>query len=294
MQFRISHETVYKYATPASESVGELRLCPLSTPHQEVRNRHLQLDPEVPVSEYVDFFGNTVECFTIPFRHGRLRVRMTADVETRPAGDPGAAADIPAGEARRLNHNRRIDLYHYRLPTKAVPLGSILQPIRRRFFQQDAPLRDCLLGLNAWIHKSFTYKQGVTEISTPLATVIRTRTGVCQDLSHLMLAILRTNGLPARYVSGYIEPHDPTRQGGAELIGAAASHAWVEVNLPDGSWWGFDPTNNQCAGERHVWMAAGRDYHDVAPMRGTYKGAVNQKLRVIVSVRRKGLSKPIS
>ncbi|MGC9451214.1 MAG: transglutaminase family protein [Oceanipulchritudo sp.] len=294
MRFRISHETVYKYATPASESVGELRLCPQDTPDQRIRNRQLHLDPEVPVSTYTDFFGNTVECFSIPFRHKRLRVRMGADVETLPARDPGPAADIPAGEARLLNIHQRIDLYHYRLPTRTVPLGKVLAPIRKRFFPQDTPLRDSILQLNEWIHGHFKYKPGVTNVSTPLSTVIRNRAGVCQDLAHLMLSILRTNGLPARYVSGYIEPNDPTRGPETELIGAAASHAWVEVCLPDGSWWGLDPTNNQCAGERHVWMAAGRDYHDVAPLRGTYKGAVNQKLRVIVSVRRKGPSGRIS
>jgi transglutaminase-like putative cysteine protease len=240
------------------------------------------------VTTYRDFFGNVVECFSIPFRHKRLQVRMSADVDTRPPVDPGPAADVPAGEARRLNPHQRIDLYHYRLPTPAVPLGKVLAPVRKRFFPQDASLRECLLQLNEWIHRNFKYQPGVTDVSTPLSTVIRKREGVCQDLAHLMLSILRTNGLPARYVSGYIEPVDPTRADNAELIGAAASHAWVEIGLPDGTWWGLDPTNNQCAGERHVWMAAGRDYHDVAPLRGTYKGAVNQKLRVIVSVRRKG------
>lgn len=294
MRFRISHKTVYNYETPASESVGELRLCPLDTAFQKITNRSIQLDPEVPLDRYVDFFGNQVECFSIPYRHKRLQVRMSAEVETRQPGQPGPSADLPTGEARRLGHNRRIDLYHYRLPTRTVPLGKVLEPIRGQLLPQDAPLRDALLELNQWIHKEFSYQPGVTEVHTPLATVIRNRAGVCQDLAHLMLSILRTNGLPARYVSGYIEPVDPTLRDGAELIGAAASHAWVEVNLPDGTWWGLDPTNNQCAGERHVWMAAGRDYHDVAPLRGSYKGAVSQKLRVIVSVQRKGLFDPIS
>ncbi|MEM8866765.1 MAG: transglutaminase family protein, partial [Verrucomicrobiota bacterium] len=115
--------------------------------------------------------------------------------------------------------------------------------------------------------------------------IVATRRGVCQDFAHLMLAILRSNGIPARYVSGYIEPFDPTKAD-SKLIGAAASHAWVEVYLPGGFWWGLDPTNNQQAGERHVILAMGRDYQDVTPMRGTYKGATDQQLNVMVSLKR--------
>jgi transglutaminase-like putative cysteine protease len=287
MQFRIIHETRYRYGSPASESVGELRLCPLDSPAQRVTNRSLNLDPEVPVDAFTDYFGNTVECFAIPFRHQHLRVRMHAEVETCPAAVPGPAADLPLAEALRFSRQRAIDLYPYRLPTPAVPLGGVLSPLRKRFFRDATPLREALLELNSWIHSQFVYQPGVTDISTPLETVIRKRRGVCQDFAHLMLAILRTHAIPARYVSGYIEPVDPTVRDGAELIGAAASHAWVEASLPDGAWWGLDPTNNQCAGERHVKIAVGRDYHDVAPLRGTYKGAVNQKLHVIVSMRRR-------
>ena len=294
MRFRISHETVYKYPSPASESVGELRLFPKDSPTQRVTNRVLHLDPDVPVDAFVDFFGNTVECFSIPYRHRRLRVKMTADVETFTAPPPGIAADMPFGQARRIGLQRRIDLYQYRLPTPTVPLGAVLNPLHRKFPRETVPLRRALLDLNAWINRSFAYRPGVTDISTPLAKVIETRSGVCQDFAHLMLSILRTLGLPARYVSGYIEPNDPTRADGKELIGAAASHAWVEVGLPDGTWWGLDPTNTQSAGERHVTIGVGRDYHDVAPMRGTYKGALSQKLKVIVSMKRKSLSRTVS
>lgn len=289
MKFRISHETVYRYASPASESVGELRLTPLNGKMQRIENRILHLDPSIEMDAFTDYFGNRVECFTIPFRHQRLRVKMTAEVETLPTPDPGTVLDIPTGEARRLNADRRIDLYLYRLPTPSVPLGNILSPIRKRFFRDATPLREALLDLNTYIFDHFVYHPGMTTVSTPLRKVILERRGVCQDFAHLMLSILRTNGIPARYVSGYIEPHDPEAADGAELIGAAASHAWVEVNLPNGNWWGLDPTNNQVVGQRHVKVAVGRDYHDVAPLRGTYKGAINQRLRVIVSVKRRGL-----
>lgn len=288
MRFRISHETVYAYAGAASESVGELRVCPVSTPSQEVRSRSLELEPCIPVDSFQDYFGNTVECFAIPFRHRQLRVRMSADITTLPPPDPGRLADIPFGLARRLSPDARIHLYLYRLPTPAVPLGQVLAPLNQRFFRDARPLRASLIDLNSWIHRHIRYQPGTTDVSTPLHQIIAQRRGVCQDFAHLMLSILRTSGLAARYVSGYIEPTDPTAENGAELIGAAASHAWVEVYLPDGSWWGLDPTNNQCVGERHLKVAVGRDYHDVAPLRGTYKGATNQKLQVIVSIKRTG------
>lgn len=291
MRFRISHETIYDYTTYASESVGELRVYPVDTPDQSVSRLSVQTEPDVPVDTFNDYFGNTVGCFSIPFRHKQLKVRMTADVETHAPPDPGPAAELPVGEARRLNRDRRIELYLFRQATRAVPLGSITDPLRRRFFREATPLREALVNLNEWIHSTFTYMPGVTDVSTPLKKVLREKKGVCQDFAHLMLSILRHNGLPARYVSGYIEPVDPTVSDGNELIGAAASHAWVEVNLPDGRWWGFDPTNNQCAGERHVKVAVGRDYHDVAPLRGTFKGASNQKLQVIVSIKRKAASR---
>lgn len=290
MRFNISHETVYRYGSPASESVGELRLFPKSNSAQVIRNRRLILSPDVPVDTFEDFFGNTVECFAIPFRHTRLRVRMTAEVETFPPRDPGPASEAPVGEVRRLSRDRRINLYQYRLPTASVPLGGVLKPLKKRFLDDSTSLRKGVLETSRWIHRNFKYQPGVTTVSTPLSTVIAERRGVCQDFAHLMLCILRTQGIPARYVSGYIEPTDPTVAGGAELIGAAASHAWIEVGLPDGSWWGIDPTNDQCAGERHVIVAVGRDYHDVAPLRGSYKGAKNQKLSVIVSIRRNRVS----
>jgi len=291
MRFRISHETLYNYGTPASESVGELRLFPKDTPNQTITNRELKLHPDVTVDSFEDFFGNTVECFTIPYRHSQLHIRMTAEVETTPAALPGPAAEIPVGQARRLNRHQRIDLYHFRLPTPSVPLGQVISPLRKRFLGDTMILGKALLQLNTWIHRNFTYRPGVTDVFTPLAEVVAERSGVCQDFAHLMLSILRTHGLVARYVSGYIEPNDPTVTGGEELIGAAASHAWVEVALPDGTWWGLDPTNNQAAGERHVVTAVGRDYQDVAPLRGTYKGAQNQKLLVIVSMKRKELNR---
>ena len=285
MRFRVTHRTEYAYLAPASESFAELRVWPRDTRTQKVLHRQLTIEPRVPVDNYIDYFGNHVEFFSVPFRHPRLVVEASAEVETFPMPDWSEALAVDVAEARQLFHSQMHKLYDFLQPSDTVPLGEVLRPLKRRFFPPGITLGESLHELNGWIHQEFAYRPGVTDISTPLLKVVQQRSGVCQDFAHLMLSIVRTAGLPARYVSGYIEPYDPEKTDPA-LVGAAASHAWVEVFLPGGEWYGLDPTNNQPAGERHVVTAVGRDYHDVAPMRGTYKGALDQRLQVIVSLQR--------
>lgn len=287
MRFRITHQTEYHYRVPASESYAELRVNPSSDFHQRVVKRRLEIKPDTRIHSYTDHFGNHVEFFSIPFRHNRLIVRSHAEIETFPVQPPDSVLQVSVAEARQILNSRLLKIYTFLQPSTHVPLHKVLLPLRKNFFSHDQPLGDSLHELNRWIFGNFKYKSGVTDVSTPLDEVIRQRKGVCQDFAHLMISILRTYGLPARYVSGYIESHDPTQKA-PSLIGAAASHAWVEVCLPGGFWWGLDPTNNQVAGERHVRVAVGRDYRDVAPLRGTYKGAQDQKLEVMVSVKRSG------
>ena len=206
-------------------------------------------------------------------------------METFAVEPPESILDISVGEARQIYNSTRYQLFEFLQASRLVPLNQHGR-IRKKFFRQADSLGDALRTLNSWIFKSFQYRPGVSDVTTPIKKIVGQRSGVCQDFAHLMLAILRSNGIPARYVSGYIEAYDPEKTDSA-MIGAAASHAWVEVYLPGGIWWGLDPTNNQAAGERHIIVAVGRDYDDVAPMRGTYKGAVDQKLNVIVSLERK-------
>jgi len=285
MRFRVSHSTEYHYPVPASESFAELRVWPQDNASQRIVSRRLEVSPKARVDHYVDYFGNNVEFFSIPHRHSSLTVTSEAEVETFPAQPSEAALDIPLGEACQIYNSRRYQLFEFLEPSHHVPLNQH-RGIRKRLLQSADSLGESLRNLNTWIYRNFEYKPGETTISTPIEDVVRERRGVCQDFAHLMLAILRSHGVPARYVSGYIEAYDPEKTD-VKLVGAAASHAWVEVYLPGGTWWGLDPTNNQAAGERHIEVATGRDYSDVAPMRGTYKGAVDQKLNVIVSLERK-------
>jgi transglutaminase-like putative cysteine protease len=286
MKFRIVHHTEYHYKHPASESYAELRISPQSSASQKVLKRRLELNPATAVDTYEDYLGNQVEFFSIPYRHSRLVVRASAEVETIACQPPREALEIPVGEARQIYQSQMLDLYPFLQPSRHVPLHKVLAPLKKNFITDSEPIGDSLLRINQWIHQTFHYKPGTTDVSTPLEEVIRRKRGVCQDFAHLLLCILRTYGLPARYVSGYIEAYDPTITDQA-LIGATASHAWVEVYLPGGWWWGLDPTNNQCSGERHVHIAFGTDYQDAAPLRGTYKGAQDQELEVMVSVKRR-------
>lgn len=286
MRFRLTHSTEYAYRLPASESFAELRLWPQDSDTQTVLSRRLDVYPRVPVDAYDDYFGNRVEFFSIPYRHQKVKVSATAEVETRPGTPVGPSLEVAVGEAWQILNSQRRTTFDFLQPTPSVPLHEVLRPLDRSFFRPGDALGEALLELNHWIHTTFAYAPGTTEVTTPLAEVIAARRGVCQDFAHLMLSILRSARLPARYVSGYIEAYDPERSDPA-LVGAAASHAWVEVLLPGRIWWGLDPTNDKPAGERHVKVAVGRDYQDVAPMRGTYKGATDQKLEVMVSLRRK-------
>lgn len=286
MRFQIVHQTEYIYDEPASESFAELRVWPQDSESQTVLKRSIELNPAVPVDTYTDYYGNLVEFFSIPFRHNRLQVKAQAEIVTYAQMMPKASLEVTVAECRQIFNSQMLDLYEFLHPSYHVPMHRVLSPLRRNFIRNEDTLGDALLGLNKWIHSNFKYVPGATEIETPLIDVIRKRQGVCQDFAHLMLSILRTYGLPARYVSGYIEASDPTGKASA-LVGAMASHAWIEVCLPGGAWWGLDPTNNQVVGERHVKVAVGRDYRDITPLRGTYKGASNQKLDVMVSMKRR-------
>ena len=292
MHFRIVHHTEYRYREPAADSFIELRVWPRDSDSQRVLRRYISVDPEVELDHYVDYFGNRVEYFSIPFRHERLSVKAWADVETLPAEPPAPCLNVTVGEARQVMRGQMIRLFDFLQPTYHVPLDPVAARFVRRPFPENTPLGEALLALNRHLHTTLRYRPGVTTVGTRLEEIIRRKRGVCQDFAHLMLAVLRLHGLPARYVSGYIESDTPKGEGDDHLAGGAASHAWVEVWLPGGWWWGLDPTNDQAAGERHVRVAVGRDYRDVSPLRGAFKGARDHRLHVNVSVRRRKRPRP--
>jgi transglutaminase-like putative cysteine protease len=284
MIFNIVHTTAYEYSAPAIESFTELRVRPRQSNLQNVLFHVTEVNPRAALEEFTDYYGNTVECLSVPFRHKCLSVTSRSTVETMPRKDALSGLDLTVSEAVRLNWPQRRILFDYLMPSMHAPITPELEALSKQQLPSSASFAESILGLSSFIYNQFTYMPGVTEVRTPLTEVLRTRQGVCQDFAHLMIALIRCAGLPARYVSGYIET-EPVR-GTDGLMGATASHAWVEVYLPSGLWLGIDPTNEILEGERHVQIGVGRDYHDVSPLRGVFKGAERQQLSVMVTVSR--------
>jgi transglutaminase-like putative cysteine protease len=177
------------------------------------------------------------------------------------------------------------DVYEYLQPTEAVPVGGEAREWSKEWLRGDFSLGQALSGLNAAIFRAFRYEPGSTTNDTPLAQVWKEKRGVCQDFAHILLSVLRTGGIPCRYVCGYIETHPPA-EGGEALVGSVATHAWVEALLPGGAWIALDPTNHCYCSEQHITVAYGRDYSEAAPVKGTFKTSGSQTMKVKVQMKR--------
>jgi transglutaminase-like putative cysteine protease len=290
MRFRIEHRTSYRYAGTASESFMEARLTPVDDEQQRLISRRLTTTPGCNIHTYTDYFGNTVETFSIVHRHSALVLVSESEVETLPIAPPKVALDISISEARQIYRSERLQLYEFLRASPAIELTPEINQLANQFFKPSEPLGPALLKLNTWIKETIKYVPGSTRIDTPVSTVLKTRAGVCQDFAQLMIAVLRSAEIPARYIAGYIET-DSQRDASTgvtdpALIGASESHAWVEVRLPGGFWWALDPTNNCIVGERHVKVATGRDYQDSTPTCGVFKGTYTEWLNVGVVMQR--------
>ena len=290
MRFRISHRTHYRYAGTASESFMEARLTPVDDATQRRHDRKLITQPPCNVHTYTDYFGNTVETFSIIQRHEELLLESVSDVETLPLTLPDGVFDISISEARQIYRSERLKLFEFLMPSPAIALSSEINALANEFFKPQDVLGPALLKLNAWIKETFRYQPGLTRIDSTSLELLKLKAGVCQDFAQLMIAILRSAEIPARYVTGYIETETQRKASEANraprLIGASESHAWVEVYLPGGAWWPLDPTNDCVAGERHVKVAIGRDYRDSSPTFGVFKGTHTQNLSVAVLMQR--------
>jgi transglutaminase-like putative cysteine protease len=288
----VRHVTQYQYAIPVRESVMEVWMQPQRTARQRLVSFDLDLDPPAQVFSYADSFGNAVYHFDVPQPHDRLTITARSAVETQ--APPPLPNQLDLGEWDRLKseflRGENFDFLH---PHGFARETDLLHAYTAEHDIDDLRRRDPLtavLALNSKIYESFGYEAGVTRADSPIDDVLRARKGVCQDFAHVMLAILRSWGVPARYVSGYLF----TDRKHGDRSDPDATHAWVEVFLPSLRWIGFDPTNNTVATERHVACAVGRDYSDVPPSRGVYKGEAESQLAVGVSVRkaRAAISEP--
>jgi transglutaminase-like putative cysteine protease len=285
MLLEVRHLTQYQYEGPVRESVMELWMQPQKNARQRLISFDLTLDPASHHFSYTDVYGNAVYHFDVPQPHELLTIKATSVVETSPPPVLPDALDL--GEWDRLKSDFvRGDCFdflrHHGFTVRTPALDAFIAERDLNDLVRLDPL-SALQALCAAIYGAFSYKPGVTESDSPIDVALKLKSGVCQDFAHIMIAVCREWGIPARYVSGYLLTD---RSSKGERSAPDATHAWVEVFLPSLRWVGFDPTNNIMAGERHIPVAVGRDYNDVPPSRGVYKGEADSELLVAVAVGR--------
>lgn len=291
VHYRVSHRTTYQYAQPMADGYTLAYLLPRPTAWQVVERAEVDVDPAPDErAEHIDVFGNRVLQIGVHRSHETLTLHARSDVVVEPGGVPsrGEPWEVVAMRVGELRGGDALSVRPFAGSSPYVPLdvhGKALRALAEEVFEPHRPVVDGTRDLCHLIYESFDYDPAFTDVTTPLSVVLEARRGVCQDFAHLVTGCLRSLGLGARYVSGYIETDPPPGQG--RLRGAAASHAWCSLWVPQQGWIDFDPTNAQFPTRRHVTVAWGRDYGDVAPVRGVVIGpAVEQVLSVEVDVQR--------
>ena len=289
MRYRITHHTTYQYRSPVSQCYNVARLAPRDTSRQRCLSSHVQVTP-TPASSTSrnDYFGNRTRHFAIHEPHSRLQISAFSVVEVERTGN-GPRSNLLTGEAQRLIRESTTEegllAREYLVNSPLVARAPALADYARQSFPPERPFLDGVNELVNRIFLDFAYDPGFTTVSTPLDEVFARRRGVCQDFAHLAIGCFRSLGIPARYVSGYIETLPPP--GEEKLVGADASHAWFSVYAPNTGWCDFDPTNDTAASDQHITVGWGRDYSDVAPLKGVLFGnGEEQQLAVSVDVQR--------
>ncbi|HCN78035.1 MAG TPA: transglutaminase [Verrucomicrobiales bacterium] len=288
MRYHVIHRTTCTYESPVTVCHYNARLEPRVLPTQDCPWHELTIRPEpVEKAERADYFGNHSVYFEIEGSHQKLEVIARSLVEISPSDLPDPSV-TPAWEMVR--DACRADLPStataagdFGFASQLIPVGTEFADYARASFPARRPILEAVCDLNRRIHEDFIFDPSATDIATPVTEVLKNRRGVCQDFAQVMIACLRSIGLPARYVSGYLETEPPPGQ--PKLIGADASHAWVSVFCGEAhGWMDADPTNNILPEQRHITLAWGRDFADVSPLRGVTLGAGEHHLQVAVDV----------
>ena len=276
MEYTIDHETAYRYPHGVSESYTVVHLQPRTNLRQYCTRYHLSVDPAARVFSYLDRFGNDVQHFAVMPEHSELRIVARSHVVTLPTSGGEVPHDV---DAARLHADPLVpELADYCASTPYVALGPHVARLADAVPAPADDLATYFMAAGTFVHDAFAYQSGITDVRTTVADVIDAGAGVCQDFAHVLIALARTRGIPARYASGYVF------RGAGATLGAEASHAWAEAYLPPYGWVGFDPTNDRLVDDGFVLVAVGRDYGDVSPTRGLYRGVDPGSLRVTVAV----------
>ncbi|WP_194828698.1 transglutaminase family protein [Nocardia sp. XZ_19_231] len=275
-RIRVVHTTGYVYDAPVTRSFNEARLTPRADSRQNVILNRVETVPATRAYRYTDYWGTAVTAFDLHAPHTELEVTGSSVVETEPFAEP--AEELSWDE---LQGGRVIDRFDEMLsPTAYVPRDRKLSTVARQLSRGEEPAK-AVVRAAEWVHKEMDYIAGTTSVHTSALEAFAERRGVCQDYAHLTLVLLRSMGIPSRYVSGYLHPKPGAEIG--ETV-AGQSHAWIEAWT--GQWWGYDPTNNLAVNEQHVSVGVGRDYADVPPLKGVFSGGGSTDLEVVVEVTR--------
>jgi transglutaminase-like putative cysteine protease len=278
MYYTVTHQTSFEYSQPISESIMEVFMQPRTEGVQRCLRFKLQTYPRARIFEQRDHLGNAIHFFDIPAQHQRLVLAAESLVElVAPPPLPDALTDAAWDALDAETHHG--EFWDMLTPSPRTETSTSLTDFVRELGirRQYDPLT-LLRSINTQVFDALDYVPNSTDVDSPIDDVLEARRGVCQDYSHVMIALVRGLGIPCRYVSGYLYNRKDDRST------PDASHAWVEAYLPSLGWIGFDPTNNVLAGERHIRVAVGRDYNDVPPTRGIFKGKAESELAVEVHV----------
>jgi transglutaminase-like putative cysteine protease len=287
MRYTVIHKTTYTYFEPVSMCHHIARLVPRDTGRQFCRNVLVKIHPQPDrLNEYIDFFGNKVIYFSIEKEHAQLTVSVQSEIEKIGTADSNGPADGTGPVSGEGLRPEPWEIKQFIFTTPMTECNADIASYAAKSFAPGRPVLEAAGDLMRRIYSDFEFKPGFTTVSTPLSVVMRERKGVCQDFAHLAVACVRSAGLPARYVSGYIETLSPP--GVEKLYGVDASHAWFSVYITNMGWVDFDPTNNVIPGDQHITIGWGREYGDIAPLKGIILSSGSHTLKVSVDVKREG------
>lgn len=283
-RYQISHRTFYEYGSPVIQSNHLLHLAPREIANQKIVRHNLIIEP-APAwrSDRVDYFGNPMTLISVEEEHSKLSVNSLSEIEVSPANKPDFNASVAWERVASGAQTLPAEVSQFACASEFAASSSALYDFARISFVDGLPLLEGARRLMERIYKEFHFDNSTTDVSTPVSQVLEQKSGVCQDFAHLMIAAIRSLGLPARYVSGYILTHPP--EGQIKLDGSDASHAWVSVWDPTAGWVDFDPTNNLVNSPEHVSIAFGRDFDDVSPISGVLLGGGQHTVGVAVTMK---------
>jgi transglutaminase-like putative cysteine protease len=292
MRYQVKHITKYKYAGKVSHCYNLANLLPRNTARQSCLESRIVISPqETHANKRTDYFGNNSYHFEIQTPHSELSITAesvidVAEIQSDLNFDFGISYADALSFLKKVPAIEVIQAREFCLDSPMIKTSKELADYARPSFSLSRQLYTCVEELTSRIFQDFTYTPGFTNIATPLSEVLAHKKGVCQDFAHLQVGCLRAMGIPAKYVSGYMETLPPLGQ--KRLVGADATHAWIAYYSPQEGWIEFDPTNNVRAGIQHIVTAEGRDYYDVTPLKGViFGGGKSPILEVSVDVARK-------